>query len=149
MISAHGTTITMNGTAIPELGNVTLPSLDRPVMERTRHADVDDEYWTDIRRYGQLVFDIGFVPGDPVHTALLEAWANASEDTYVVTVPEGPPWRLQGFVCGFQPGAPVDGLLRVTVNVQPSRGVNIRGLDYLLLESGDYLLQENSGRIYL
>ena len=139
----------MNGTEIPELGNVNLPSLDRPVIERTRFADTDDEYWTDIRRYGQLQFDIGFVPGNAVHQALVDAWANASEDTYVVTIPEGPPWRLQGFVTLLQPQAPVDGLLRVSVAIQPSRGVNIRGLDYLLLETGDYLLQENSGRIYL
>jgi hypothetical protein len=125
-ISAHGTLIARNGTAIAELRDITPPPLSRKPIETTMHNSDDDSYVVGIRRKGELGFNMGFLPsGEATHNAvagLMKAWADGSKDLYLVTYPDGATWQFSGFVTNIAPKAPVDGGLEASVSIRPSGG---------------------------
>lgn len=125
-ISAHGTIIKRNGTAIAELRDITPPPLSRKPIETTMHNSDDDSYVVGIRRKGELQFVLGFLPsGEASHdaqTGLLAAWASGSKDFYELEYPDGARWAFSGFVTNVAPKAPVDGGLEANVSIRPSGG---------------------------
>lgn len=125
-ISAHGTIITRNGTPIAELRDITPPPLSRKPIETTMHNSDDDSYVVGIRRKGELQFMLGFLPsGEATHNAvagLMKAWADGTQDLYVIEFPDGATWQFSGFVSNIAPKAPVDGGLEANVSIRPSGG---------------------------
>lgn len=125
-ISAHGTIIKRNGTAIAELRDITPPPLTRNPIETTMHNSDDDSYVVGIRRKGELQFTLGFLPsGDDTHNhvaGLIKAWADGSKDLYEIEFPDDASWLFSGFVTNVSPTAPVDGGLEATVSIRPSGG---------------------------
>jgi hypothetical protein len=125
-ISAHGTVIKRNGTAIAELRDITLPPLTRKPIETTMHNSDDDSYVVGIRRKGELSFALGFLPsGEDSHNAvagLMEAWEDGSQDLYEIDFPDGATWIFSGFVSNIAAKAPVDGGLEAQVSIRPSGG---------------------------
>jgi hypothetical protein len=148
-ISAHGFTIELNDVGIPELRDITPPALNRESIEKTTRDQDDEDFWLDIRRYGELSFDMNFVLAEPTHAALLDAFTEGTSDDYRLTFPDGAVWRFDGLVIGFRVVAAVDDKLWATVTVRPAQRVNVANVDFLLQENGDALLQENDGRILL
>lgn len=125
-ISAHGTIIKRNGTAIAELKDITPPPLTRKPIDTTTHNSDDDSYVVGIRRKGELQFMINFLPsGESTHDAssgLLEAWATGSKDEYQLLCPDGAIWLFSGFVTNIAPKQPVDGAQEASVSIRPSGG---------------------------
>jgi hypothetical protein len=125
-ISAHGTIIKRNGTAIAELRDITPPPLTRKPIETTMHNSDDDSYVVGIRRKGELQFMLGFLPsGEASHNAvagLMKAWADGTKDEYEIDFPDGATWLFSGFVSNIAPKAPVDGGLEANVSIRPSGG---------------------------
>lgn len=129
-ISAHGTIIKRNGTAIAELRDITPPPLTRKPIETTTHNSDDDSYVVGIRRKGELSFLLNFLPSgsdaspstQDANTGLLAAWANGSKDLYEIDFPDGAKWSFSGFVSNISPKAPVDGELSANVSIRPSGG---------------------------
>lgn len=125
-ISAQGTIIKRNGTAIAELRDITPPALTRNPIETTNHNSDDDSYVVGIRRKGELQFKLGFLPsGEATHdalTGLLEAWLSGSKDRYDLEYPDGAVWMFSGFVSNVAATAPVDGGLEADVSIRPSGG---------------------------
>jgi len=125
-ISAHGTIIKRNGTAIAELRDITPPPLSRKPIETTMHNSDDDSYVVGIRRKGELQFMLGFLPSaDQTHNAvagLMKAWADGTKDLYEIDFPDGASWVFSGFVSNIAPKAPVDGGLEANVSIRPSGG---------------------------
>jgi hypothetical protein len=125
-ISAHGTLIKRNGTAIAELRDITPPPLTRKPIETTMHNSDDDSYVVGIRRKGELQFMLGFLPsGESTHNAvagLMKAWADGSQDLYEIDFPDGATWLFSGFVTNIAPKAPVDGGLEANCSIRPSGG---------------------------
>ena len=125
-ISAHGTIIKRNGTAIAELRDITPPPLTRKPIETTMHNSDDDSYVVGIRRKGELQFMLGFLPsGETSHnavTGLMKAWADGSQDLYEIDFPDGATWLFSGFVSNIAPKAPVDGGLEANISIRPSGG---------------------------
>ena len=125
-ISAHGTIIKRNGTAIAELKDITPPPLTRKPIDTTTHNSDDDSYVVGIRRKGELQFMINFLPsGEATHDAssgLLEAWATGSKDEYQILFPDGAIWLFSGFVTNIAPKQPVDGAQEASVSIRPSGG---------------------------
>lgn len=129
-ISAHGTLIKRNGTAIAELRDITLPTLTRKAIETTTQNSDDDSYVAGIRRKGELQFVMNFLPsgGDATpstqdaNTGLLAAWGTGQKDLYEVDFPDGALWQFSGFVSNIAPKAPVDGELSANVSIRPSGG---------------------------
>lgn len=125
-ISAHGTIIKRNGTAIAELGDITPPALSRKPIETTTQNSDDDSYVVGIRRKAELQFNLNFLPsGESTHnanTGLLKAWADGTKDEYQILFPDGAVWTFSGFVSSIAPKAPVDGALSAAVSIRPSGG---------------------------
>lgn len=125
-ISAHGTIIKRNGTAIAELRDITPPPLSRNPIETTTHNSDDDSYVAGIRRKGELQFMVNWLPsGEETHDAtdgLLDAWAQGSKDLYEIDFPDGAVWLFSGFVVGIAPTNPVDGAQEATITIRPSGG---------------------------
>lgn len=125
-ISAHGTIIKRNNTAIAELRDITPPPLTRKPIETTTHNSDDDSYVVGIRRKGELQFAMNFLPsGDATHdasTGLLKAWADGTKDLYEIDFPDGAVWLFSGFVTNIAPKAPVDGEQSASVSIRPSGG---------------------------
>lgn len=123
-ISAQGTLIKRNGTAIAELRNITPPALTRKAIETTMHNSSDDSYVVGIRRRGELQFTLGFLPsGEATHNAvagLMKAWADGTKDGYEIDFPDGATWLFSGFVTNIVPHAPVDDGLTADVSVRPT-----------------------------
>lgn len=125
-ISAHGTIIKRNGTAIAELGDITPPALTRKPIETTTHNSDDDSYVVGIRRKGELQFDLNFLPSaEATHDStngLLKAWADGTKDLYEIDFTDGATWYFSGFISNIAPKAPVDGKLSASISVRPSGG---------------------------
>jgi hypothetical protein len=125
-ISAHGTIIKRNGTAIAELRDITPPPLSRNPIETTTHNSDDDSYVVGIRRKGELQFMVNWLPFDEAtHDAsdgLLDAWATGSKDKYDIEFPDGAVWMFSGFVTNIAPKAPVDGAQEASISIRPSGG---------------------------
>lgn len=125
-ISAHGTIIKRNGTAVAELRDITPPPLSRNPIETTTHNSDDDSYVAGIRRKGELQFMVNWLPsGEATHdasTGLLDAWATGSKDLYEIDFPDGAVWMFSGFVVGIAPTNPVDGAQEATITIRPSGG---------------------------
>lgn len=125
-ISAHGTIIKRNGTAIAELRDITPPPLTRKPIETTTHNSSDDSYVVGIRRKGELQFVLNFLPSaDSTHdanTGLLEAWATGSKDLYEIDFPDGAIWQFSGFVSNIAAKSPVDAEQSANVSIRPSGG---------------------------
>lgn len=125
-ISAHGTIIKRNGTAIAELRDITPPALTRNPIETTMHNSSDDSYVVGIRRKGELQFALGFLPsGEATHNnvaGLIKAWADGSKDLYELDFPDGAKWFFSGFVTNIGSTAPVDGGLEANISIRPSGG---------------------------
>jgi len=126
-ISAQGTIIRRNGTAIAELKDITPPSLTRNPLETTMHNSSDDSYVVGIRRRGELQFTINFLPQDETtHAAasgLIKAWADGSKDLYEIDFTDGGAWFFSGFVTQISPSAPVDGVLEAQISIRPTNGM--------------------------
>lgn len=125
-ISAHGTIIKRNGTAIAELNDISSPELSRKDIETSTHNSDDDSYVVGIRRKGVMKFDLNFLPsGEATHNAvagLLKAWADGSKDRYDLLFPDGAQWIFSGFVTKIASTEPVDDKLGASVEVRPSGG---------------------------
>lgn len=125
-ISAHGTIIKRNNTAIAELKDITPPPLSRNPIETSTHNSDDDSYVVGIRRKGELQFQMNFLPsGEATHdanTGLLDAWATGSKDKYEILFPDGAIWMFSGFVTNIAPTQPVDGAQEASVSIRPSGG---------------------------
>lgn len=125
-ISAHGTIIKRNGTAIAELKDITPPPLTRKPIDTTTHNSDDDSYVVGIRRKGEMQFMMNFLPSGEASqnalTGLLKAWADGSKDRYDLLYPDGAIWMFSGFVSNIAPKAPVDGVLEASVSIRPSGG---------------------------
>jgi hypothetical protein len=131
-ISAHGTILKRNGTAIAEVKDITAPALTRKPIETTTHNSDDDSYVPGVRRKSELQFMLNFLPsGEATHnsiTGLLEAWATGQKDRYDVLYPSedgiatGAQWIFSGFVSNIAPKMPVDGALEASVSIRPSGG---------------------------
>jgi len=144
MISAHGTIVRLNGTAIAELGTVTPPALERPSFDTTMRDEDDDVYRMDIRRTGLLTFEISLLlMDDPTHQAILAAWAANSEDDWTVEFTDGATWSFLGQVQAIQPSNPVDGKWSAQIAVRPTTGVDLSGLQLLTQTNVPILTQEN------
>lgn len=125
-ISAHGTIVKRNGTAIAELKDITPPALSRKPIETSTHNSDDDSYVVGIRRKSELQMMLNFLPfSEATHdasTGLLDAWAQGSKDLYELDYPDGAVWLFSGFVTNIAGKQPVDGAQEASVSIRPSGG---------------------------
>ena len=121
-ISAHGTLVKRNGTAVGELRDITMPALTRNTFDTSNQTDSDDSYVVGIRRKGDLSFSINFLPsGETTHGAtsgLIKSWTDGSKDLWQGVYPDGATWSCSGYTTSIAPKAPVDGELSADITVK-------------------------------
>ncbi len=126
-IPTLGTTISLNGTPIGQIMDITGPQLTTDTDEITNHSSPDhtEEFIATIKRTGTVTFPLVFNPGDASHAALFTAWDDRSLDDYVMTYPDadgnvdaGAEWDFQAYCTGFSESAPVAGHLAAEITLK-------------------------------
>jgi hypothetical protein len=126
-VSSQGTIIKRNGVAIAEMKDISGPAPSRKPLETTNHNDLDDSFVMGIRRHGEIVAQINFLPSgeasQDASTGLLNAWETKSKDGYEVDFPDGAFWLWSGYVQEIAPDMKVDGVLEAKVTFRTTGAV--------------------------
>lgn len=93
---AIGASITIDGVAIAEVGDISGPEYSTDMIEVTSHDSPGrgEELIPGLKRWGSVSFPMNSVPSDPGQQDLWVAWEDGTRDTYVIT-------RTDGIVEGF------------------------------------------------
>ena len=126
-IPTLGTTISLNGTPLGQIMDITGPQLSTDTDEITNHSSPDhtEEFIATIKRVGEITFALVFDPDNSGHVALQAAWSDRSADSYVMTYPDdagntgaGASWSFDAYCTGFSMAAPVTGHLSADVTLR-------------------------------
>lgn len=128
--AAFGTTISINGTPIGGVQDITGPDDAYDWDDTTAHDSPDhtEEGVPTIRRTGEVSFPLVLNAEDSGQQALLAAHdaiadGNPEPDPYVITYPDGSTDTFDGFCMRFGRGAPVGGHLQADVVIRPTGAV--------------------------
>jgi hypothetical protein len=122
-----GTTISINGTPIGQIMDITGPQLATDTDEITNHDSPDhtEEFIATIKRTGEITFPLVFDPDSTGHTALFTAWEERSKDDYVMAYPDssgeveaGATWSFSAYCTGFSLSAPVTSHLGADITLR-------------------------------
>lgn len=128
-IPTLGTTLSLNGTPIGQIQDISGPALSTDTFEVTNHSSPDntEEFIATIKRTGEVSFPLVFAPEDTAHAALFAAWEDRSKDAYVLTYPDetgdagaGASWSFDAYCTGFSLTAPVNGALAADITLKVS-----------------------------
>lgn len=124
-IATLGTTISRDGTAIAQVGDIEGPDLSTDTDEITNHDSPDgvEEFIPTIKRTGEVTFPLVFNGAETSHDdhdGVIKAWEDRSLDAYILTYPDGSAWHFDAYVTGVSMSAPVDGHLAADVTLRPS-----------------------------
>lgn len=99
-VGALGATITINGTPIEEVRDISGPQFTLDMVDVTSHDSPNgyEEKKPTIKRLGDITFDMSAVPGATGQDALVAAYTSSSEDTYVLTLNSGIVVTFEGCV---------------------------------------------------
>lgn len=143
--SGHGTIVAVELTPggaftdIAELGDVTLPGLDKNEFGADVQNRNIDSYVLGIPRRAALTVPVNFLPGNNTHdhlTGLQKLYWDATRTGFRITVPAiagGDPgiiWIASGEVKSVQPTAPVDGKLTANVTIRFSGAMKIGAVTF-------------------
>jgi hypothetical protein len=125
--AATGTTVTINGTVIPELRNATDIGITFAMADVTAH---DGNGWSadipTLKRGKPITLELNFVPANATHQALWTAALNRASTPFVVTLPTtgNPTFTFNAFVGDIGvPATPVDGALPLRVIITPDGAI--------------------------
>lgn len=126
-VPTMGTTISINGTPIGQIMDISGPALSTDTNEITNHDSPDntEEFIATIKRTGEIGFPLVFDPNATGHVALQAAWEARSKDAYVMTYPDetglagaGASWAFSAYCTGFSMTAPVTGHLAADIKLR-------------------------------
>lgn len=126
-IPTLGTTLTLNGTPIGQIQDISGPALSTDTDEITNHSSPDgvEEFIATIKRTGEVTFPLVFNPDDAAHAALFAAWEDRSRDHYHMRYPDedgvadaGASWDFYAYCTGFSMSAPVGGHLSADITLR-------------------------------
>ncbi len=120
--AAYGTSVTIDGTPIYGVGDITGPALSTDTSDTTNHSspDATEQMIATIKRVGTLAFPMVTDPTDAGQQALYAAWHGRTLNDYVVTKPSGIIHSFSGYCTGFGDGAPVTGHESLSVVLRPA-----------------------------
>ena len=128
-VSSFGVTLSVGGTALVDVRDISIAGLEKATPEVTHHLSVSGwrEYVSGLRQGGEVQFDIGYSPGTSSHTALITAFnANTSSTCILVfTGASSKTYTFEGILKKFEPSAPVDGSLTATIAIQVTGVITI------------------------
>lgn len=101
---------------------------------------------------GELTLDILWDPSAATHDLLIDLLTGRTSSLFQITYPDATVDNFQGYVTGFEPGAPFDELLSGTVNLRMTGRPLIddsNGYNYLAQEGGDLVILETGAIILM
>lgn len=126
---AHGTTVTIGGTAIAGLFNIGLPEMTKESVDITDHDSGGDmEFVGGLRDGGSIQLEMRVIkPADAGQTALFTNYnADQTSAEFVITLPGGtgsPTFTFDGFVTAIGGGAPHNDKATYTCTVKVTGAV--------------------------
>ena len=137
-VPTMGTTISLNGTPLGQIMDITGPQLSTDTDEITNHSSPDftEEFIATVKRVGEVTFPLVFDPDNAGHSALFTAWDDRTRDFYIITYPDetgtagaGASWDFYAYCTGFSMTAPVAGHLAadITLRVAAAPTFNAQG----------------------
>ena len=120
-VAAFGTTLTVSGTTIAELTNISGPGISMDTVETTNH-DSPSGY----REFVAGLTDAGefSVTGNLIasSTTVSDLIINGSQTarTYAITFPNNLAWSFSGFITNFDTTGAYDGKLEYTFSIKVS-----------------------------
>jgi hypothetical protein len=120
-VASYGATITIDGVAINEVGDISGLELSTDLDEVTHHGSPDgvEERIATIKRLGDLSFPMSVVASDAGQQDLWAAWEGRSQVDFVVTYMSGIVATFVGMVTNFGLSAPVAGHDSADVTITP------------------------------
>lgn len=121
-VDTFGTTLSLDGTPITQIQDISGPALSTDTDEITNHSSPGgvEEFIATIKRTGEVTFPLVFDPSNAGHVALGAAWSAKTLDPYTMTYPDGSTWEWDAYVTGFGDSAPVAGHLSKDVTLRIS-----------------------------
>ena len=120
-VAAIGATITIDGVPIEEARDITGPEFTTDEVDVTNHdsPDFGEEVLPTLKRWGNVTFDMNYVPGSTGQQDLWDAWDARTVDTYILTLTNGTSFTFPAFVNRIAPSAAVTdiNLLGVSLRV--------------------------------
>lgn len=125
---AHGTTLSIGGTAIGGLNNIGLPDESKDDVEITDHdSDGDREFTPGLRDGGTIAFDGNHDVADAGQLALVTNFdADSTTAAFVITLPGGTGARtysFTGYVNAMGGDAPFDDRATLTGSIKVTGAV--------------------------
>lgn len=116
---AHGTTLSLGGSLVAELTNITGPSISVDPIDVTSHdtADKFREFVAGLKDGGEISVE-GNLVSTTQGNVILNNIASGDVVAVVITFPDGITFTCQGFATGFEPGAPHDDKLSFTATIK-------------------------------
>lgn len=122
-IAAFGVTLTgVQAGAIGHIENLSGPGISVDMADVTSHDSPDrwEEAVPTVIRSGEVTFDINYDPSEhPSIGGLLNRLLTVGIDSWTMGGPIGA-WSFEGYVTGFEPGAPHDDKLTAAVTIKPT-----------------------------
>lgn len=121
VVGAIGAVVTIDGTPIEHIGDISGLELSTDEVEITAHDSpgAGEEKISTIKRWGQLTFPMFSEPGAAGQQALYAAWRDRTSDAYVVTYTDGKEASFTGRCIKFATGAAVAGANQMDVTISP------------------------------
>lgn len=123
-VAAIGATITIDGTEIEEVGDITGLEFSTDEVDVTSHDSPGngEEVLPTIKRWGTISFPMNATPTATGQQALYDSWAAEPQtiDNYVVTYSNGVIAAFPGFVRRFGLNAAVTDRNMVDVEIRPT-----------------------------
>lgn len=120
-VAAIGATITINGTAIEEVRDISGLEFSTDEVDVTSHDSpgYGEEVLPTLKRWGAISFAMNGVPSATGQQALYDAWTARSSGSYVITYTNGVTASFTGFVRRFGLSAAVTDINMVDVEIRP------------------------------
>lgn len=126
-VAAIGATITIDGTPIEEVRDITGLELTTDIVDVTNHDSPGfaEEKLPTLKRFGNISFPMNAVPGAAGQEALYDAWNDRTADSYVVTYTNGVTATFTGYCISFSLSASVTDINMVDVTITPASNPTI------------------------
>lgn len=115
-IGSHGTLVSMDGSTIAELADISGPTPTRAVHEAPRQTSEWVQKVSGMINGGTMTLNVNFVPD--LHAAVITAFNDGLTHDFIITFPDATGWSFEGIVTEIPPDAPVDGVLTAAFTVE-------------------------------
>jgi hypothetical protein len=119
-VGAIGAIITIDGTPIEEVRDISGPEFSLEMVDVTTHDSPNqtEEKKATLKRLGPITFDMNAVPAATGQQALVAAYQAITESDYVLTMISGIVVTFSGNVTSISPAAPVAGVDALSVTIE-------------------------------